>query len=864
MKGKRFISSVLAVMTFWLSSGASALPVPVLALGDGDGETEEYTLGSSLNDVVSIDEENFPDETFRSYVSENFDTDKSGGLSQEELDVVTEIDVSGSWETKGNLAGLKGIENFTKLKSLYCYNNQLTSLDISENTALEYLKCHNNQITSLDVSNNSSLKELWCSDNQIKNIDVSKCDDLYQLYCYNNQFTCLDVGKNIRLDSLYCGGNQLTSLDVSKNTALRYLSIGFNQIESLDVRNNTNLMVLRCSENRLTSLDVSQNTGLIELYCDNNKLSCIDVSNNNTLLYLKCNNNRLTSLDVSKNTNLATLDCDCNQLTSLDVSNNTKLSGNWINCKNNSYSIGDVKDSYSLDSLPAGFDPKKASNWQGADYDESTNSLINFTYDTVTYDYDCGNGKTVTFTLTADSVSQPDTVLINEESFPDETFRNYVLNNFDTDKSGGLSQAELDAVTKINVSGSAEQWGTVSDLTGIGYFKNLTSLNFQFNNVSDIDLSGNTALQTLICDHNKFTELDISANTKLQLLWCGENSLTALDVSNNTALKNLVCPFNQIISLDVSQNSDLEWLDCGNNKLSDLKISGNSALKTLYCFGNQLTSLDVSSNDALTQLHFDNNRITSIDVSNNTALEILNCSKNQLTSLDLSNNTALTGLTYDNNNYSIGDVSGSFSLDKLPAGFDPKKASNWQGAEYDESTNSLINFTSDTVTYDYDCGNGHSITFTLVKTGGHSMNITKQPENTAVIEGLDASFSVTAEGEDITYQWQMLTGESWADISGETSSVLKLNNVTYDLNGTEYRCVVTAADESVTSGEAVITVKAAEQVTVSEVEAMSIDEVIKFVNAFSARYDKAGKDTAVLTSAQMTAIERVLENDYKG
>ena len=110
----------------------------------------------------------------------------------------------------------------------------------------------------------------------------------------------------------------------------------------------------------------------------------------------------------------------------------------------------------------------------------------------------------------------------------------------------------------------------------------------------------------------------------------------------------------------------------------------------------------------------------------------------------------------------------------------------------------------------------------------------------------------------------MASGESWVNISGATASVLVLDNVTYDMSGTKYRCIVTAADENVASDAAVMTVKAAENVTVTEVGSMSIDEAIKFVNAFSARYDKSGNDTAELTEAQMTAIEMVLEHDYKG
>ena len=78
---------------------------------------------------------------------------------------ITELDVSGTYDAVGELTSLKGIEYFTSLKRLRCFYNQLTSLDISNNTALTYLYCNSNQLTTLDVSNNTALTLLWCYDN---------------------------------------------------------------------------------------------------------------------------------------------------------------------------------------------------------------------------------------------------------------------------------------------------------------------------------------------------------------------------------------------------------------------------------------------------------------------------------------------------------------------------------------------------------------------------------------------------------------------------------------------------------------------------------------------------------------------------
>ena len=44
--------------------------------------------------------------------------------------------------------------------------NQLTSLDLSKNTALTDLDCHYNKLTSLDVSKNSALAWLSCDGNK--------------------------------------------------------------------------------------------------------------------------------------------------------------------------------------------------------------------------------------------------------------------------------------------------------------------------------------------------------------------------------------------------------------------------------------------------------------------------------------------------------------------------------------------------------------------------------------------------------------------------------------------------------------------------------------------------------------------------
>ena len=1284
----------------------------------GNGHTETFYLRTdsvSYSDIVAIDDAHFPDETFRQYISENFDTNKSGGLSKDEIKNAAYINVApynmgGTYDQKGNIKDLTGIEYFTYLTNLDCSRNQLTELDISKNTALTNLNCYDNQLPELDVSKNTHLFAIDCGNNYLTNLDVSQNTSLAVLSCYNNQLTELDLSKNTNLTNLNCYNNKLTKLDLSQNTALEDLSCFNNQltefelsqntaltnlycysnklatldlnenialtsincsdnnIETIDVRNCTALTYLECGSNNLTELDLSQNTALTDLNCYGNKLATLDLSQNKALTSINCSSNnfeaidvrnctalknlfcesnKLTALDVSSNTSLEVLHCNLNQLTELDVSKNTALTNIWCfnnnlafvdltantlltstSCEGNVYFIGDVTDSYPLSDIH-GFDPDKASGWHGAEYDKGTNSLKNFTGSKVTYIYECSSGYSTSFTILTGTIYESDILTIDENAFPDDTFRKYISDNFDTDKSGGLSRSEINAVKTIDVSGTYEKPGTVKSLKGIEVFTLLTNLSCNYNELTDIDVSQNHSLVCLNIVNNKLTKLDVSQNTSLSSLYFSGNNVSEIDLSNNldigwlalvgnpiskldlssqkylyavsfahcrltsldlsncqstpyiysdynryvintdgtsfplselpegfdpskasdwngaeydsstNTLKNITsgiitynydcgkgltfkcslinesapsytvtfdekilafsdnfgyyissgetspsgsviyvnialqdyidhkvmlngeeitlsptdsgymysykytvgsedisitteeskwsdekmsefavlnaddnirvywynantnyisnmtpiangsyipkgskvcirvssslysempklyinddfklsslnndgdwqlwgtdvpyndefrvkingiisddpsveineqnfpdpvfrqyvldnvdtnkdsclsdkeiigvsildisgteekrssikslkgleylteitflsCSYMDITSIDVSRMHNLQFLFCLDDKLTSIDVSHNPQLTFLHVSGTDITELDVSKNTELENLYCENTKLTYLDVSSNTKLKSLGIGYANFTSIDLSN-TAVSNFYYEGNSYNIGEVKTSFSLDTLP-NFDPLKASDWNGAEYDSASNSLINFTSRTVTYTYDCGNGHKAEFTLVTGNTPSFSITVQPEDSEVIEGLDISLEITAEGTEPEYQWQRYNGSEWTDLDGETSSKLVLSNV--DENA-KYRCIVKSGDETVTSREASITVKAAEDVTEDEVSALSISDTVKFVNAFTG---KSTNDSIILTSAQMKAIERVLENDLK-
>ena len=215
---------------------------------------------------VTIDETNFPDAAFREYVERVCDSDGNKVLSAGEIGNVDSIFLYG-WTTVSKITSLKGIEYFTALTKLYCANNALTELDVSQNTALTDLNCSENELTELDVTKNTALTELRCSDNELTALNVSQNTALTDLNCSYNALTALDVSQNTALTDLSCYSNELTALDVSKNTALTDLSCYSNELTALDVSQNTALTRLDCSDTALTELDVSKNTKLTYLDC---------------------------------------------------------------------------------------------------------------------------------------------------------------------------------------------------------------------------------------------------------------------------------------------------------------------------------------------------------------------------------------------------------------------------------------------------------------------------------------------------------------------------------------------------------------------------------------------------------------------
>ena len=278
------------------------------------------------------------------------------------------------------------------------------------------------------------------------------------------------------------------------------------------------------------------------------------------------------------------------------------------------------------------------------------------------------------FSLLPFTASAASAIPINEETFPDPVFREYVLkivgSSVLTEEKS--QQIEVLDVSDDNIKEVLGDRAPITSLMGIRYLRYVKDLNCsgqelkktlnleQNSRVEKLNCSGNqltglwfhkgSSLKYLTCSVNEFTALDLSKCSELIELSCSSNKLTSLDLSANKKLQKIVAQTNALTTLDTRNLPELTDLYLwGNHDLKSIDVSKNTKLEFLSVSHCKLTSLDVSNNRKLVKLYVDDNQLTALDVRSNYMLKKLGCYENQLTALDLSNNVALEYLGVNDN-----------------------------------------------------------------------------------------------------------------------------------------------------------------------------------------------------------------------
>ncbi|MHC9089574.1 cadherin domain-containing protein [Tenacibaculum sp. IMCC1] len=279
----------------------STYHILTIRISDGVHNVDKQ-IRINVSDVVETGGNvvNIPDANFKAVLVANTAINTNG---DNEIQVTEANNFTGTLKANNkNISDVTGIEEFINLNALFLSSNQISNIDLSNNTKLKIINIYNNQLTSLDVSKNIKLETLTCSYNNLSNIDLTQNTLLEGLYITNNKLSNLNLQNNSSLINLICSENQITSINLGSLTEIKDFNINRNKLSSLDVSKLVKLTQLQVYNNNLSSIDLSNNINLKSFMAYNNNLTSLNIANGN--------NANMTYMNASSNPDLTCIKID--------------------------------------------------------------------------------------------------------------------------------------------------------------------------------------------------------------------------------------------------------------------------------------------------------------------------------------------------------------------------------------------------------------------------------------------------------------------------------------------------------------------------------------------------------------------------
>lgn len=149
---RNFVFRIILVLLFaGVVTGGIGIFLKNTVFSDNTGTENTYT-----EQPVNIDETNFPDEAFRSYVSARIDSDHDGVLSVQERESLMIMIVP----EDTSITSIQGVELFDNLQSLTLRNTSVTSLDLSSLYELSFLDVSGTSISELNLQSQEKLVDV--------------------------------------------------------------------------------------------------------------------------------------------------------------------------------------------------------------------------------------------------------------------------------------------------------------------------------------------------------------------------------------------------------------------------------------------------------------------------------------------------------------------------------------------------------------------------------------------------------------------------------------------------------------------------------------------------------------------------------
>ncbi|MDY2942811.1 MAG: hypothetical protein SOT07_03840 [Paludibacteraceae bacterium] len=578
-----------------------------------------------------------------------------------------------------------------------CY---LTAADFTKLTNLDILSLNHNELTDIDLSQNTKLRALYLGDNPFTEATPLVIGDkpLLQLLeipmvgYLDPNFDLTKYPEMRSFDAYYT--RTLTKIDPTKCPELLQLTLEMTDVASVDVTKNPHLRILNVSETKVTELDLSQNKELLELYCTHvsgfvnkgaYKLKTLDVSNSRWLYRLNCAGNALTTLNIyhptpTDSAGLVSLDASDNYLTHIDLSNQNFL--NYVHIQNNCMDFVTLpRDSgvwqdyqYSQRALP--MEPA----YKEGDTIDLSKRVLRHGFLTNAIMYAIPMNTTDSFVLLDTSYySFNDTtgIVVLKKAYQDSVVIEYMNDAFPS----------ADMFTEPFMVKTAEDYGKPSQVMYFDTYESPVSFSVGLHGASEenpitfwVDLGTQTLTPFVATSEetpavpnvtgakgNGRVYIYVPDGTNVSALSIKDTYITTIDLSQLNTLRELTLTGTSLYSstIDLKYNRQLEVLNLSHNDLTTLNLEGESD----YFNKNLLHTIDVSYNrlnntgynadnfklsPLMALLHFNaaHNELGDIDFSDADNLQTLDVSYNKMERLDLQHCTVLDTVRASNNSLS--------------------------------------------------------------------------------------------------------------------------------------------------------------------------------------------------------------------
>lgn len=347
------------------------------------------------------------------------------------------------------------------LKELNCSSNKLTTLSLTNNTKLETLQCNNNIngsgatsfVTSLPNRASSPISFLFwlqSTDGESNELTWDQVQTARTKGWYPKEYNTNGTSQWQDYDGVVYV-NSTNFPDAAFRSAISSIA-DINNDSKLTPTERKNVTQLQIYERNISSLQgIEYFSELLSLYCQSNNLTDINLSQNKKLYLTNCYGNQITGTWVDQM--IAQMRTATNGILHFDRRNSSET-----NDQLTLEQVGTLKEK--------GWTPRYS---------------VNSTW----YNY-------------------LDYVPVNSTTFPDENFRNKILErSFGQDAK--LYWNEIESITTIDFIANCG----ITDLTGIEHFTKITKLYCNLNELAELDVTNNTELNWIACYANQLGALAI-------------------------------------------------------------------------------------------------------------------------------------------------------------------------------------------------------------------------------------------------------------------------------------------------------------------------------------------------------------------